>query len=107
MDTSERLDGRALCYIGIALLTWSSAYAAIAYALASFTPGEVAFARLQASWPLGHVSRVLGIERSELLRIPRKRSALIDLNTELQPQPLWKLFPQQIQVLREHTLYAQ
>ncbi|OOG65476.1 EamA family transporter [Rhodanobacter sp. B04] len=46
MDTSERLDGRALGYIGIALLTWSSAYAAIAYALASFTPGEVALARL-------------------------------------------------------------
>lgn len=68
---------------------------------------EAAFTRLQASWPLGHVSRVLGIERSELLRIPRKRSALIDLGTELQPQPLWKLFPQQIQTLREHTLYAQ
>lgn len=46
MDTSERLDGRALSFIGIALLTWSSAYAAIAYALAWFTPGEVAFARL-------------------------------------------------------------
>ena len=46
MDTSERPDGRALGYIGIALLTWSSAYAAIAYALASFTPGEVALARL-------------------------------------------------------------
>jgi drug/metabolite transporter (DMT)-like permease len=46
MQTPERLDGRALVYIGIALLTWSSAYAAIAYALASFTPGEVALARL-------------------------------------------------------------
>jgi len=46
MHTTERLDGRALAYIGIALLTWSSAYAAIAYALASFTPGEVALARL-------------------------------------------------------------
>jgi drug/metabolite transporter (DMT)-like permease len=46
MNSPERLDGRALVYIGIALLTWSSAYAAIAYALASFTPGEVAFARL-------------------------------------------------------------
>ena len=46
MDSTERLDGRALIYIAIALLTWSSAYAAIAYALASFTPGEVAFARL-------------------------------------------------------------
>ena len=61
----------------------------------------------RTSWPLGHVSRVLGIERNELLRIPRKRSALIDLNTELQPQPLWKLFPQQVQQLREHALYAQ
>jgi drug/metabolite transporter (DMT)-like permease len=46
MQTPERLDGRALTFIGIALLTWSSAYAAIAYALASFTPGEVALARL-------------------------------------------------------------
>jgi drug/metabolite transporter (DMT)-like permease len=46
MDSTERLDGRALIYIGIALITWSSAYAAIAYALASFTPGQVALARL-------------------------------------------------------------
>ena len=46
MDTAERLDGRALLAIAIALLTWSSAYAAIAYALPAFTPGEVAFARL-------------------------------------------------------------
>jgi drug/metabolite transporter (DMT)-like permease len=46
MDSTERLDGRALIYIGIALVTWSSAYAAIAYALASFTPGQVALARL-------------------------------------------------------------
>lgn len=46
MEPSERLDGRTLSYIGVALLTWSSAYAAIAYALASFTPGEVALARL-------------------------------------------------------------
>lgn len=46
MNSTERLDGRALIYIAIALITWSSAYAAIAYALASFTPGEVALARL-------------------------------------------------------------
>ena len=46
MNSPERLDGRALIYIAIALITWSSAYAAIAYALASFTPGEVALARL-------------------------------------------------------------
>jgi len=46
METAQRLDGRALFAIAIALLTWSSAYAAIAYALPAFTPGEVAFARL-------------------------------------------------------------
>jgi len=46
MSATERLDARALVCIAVALLTWSSAYAAIAYALASFTPGEVAFARL-------------------------------------------------------------
>ena len=46
MRATQRLDGRTLSYIGIALLTWSSAYAAIAYALVSFTPGEVALARL-------------------------------------------------------------
>ena len=46
MDTTARLDARTLLAIAVALLTWSSAYASIAYALASFTPGEVAFARL-------------------------------------------------------------
>jgi drug/metabolite transporter (DMT)-like permease len=46
MSGTERLDGRTLACIGTALLTWSSAYASIAYALPSFTPGEVALARL-------------------------------------------------------------
>lgn len=46
METVDRLDARALIAIAIALLTWSSAYAAIAYALPEFTPGEVALARL-------------------------------------------------------------
>ncbi|MFC5742502.1 DMT family transporter [Dyella tabacisoli] len=46
MEPTERLDGRALGAIAVALLTWSSAYAAIAFSLASFTPGQVAFARL-------------------------------------------------------------
>lgn len=46
MTLAERLDGRSFACIAVALLTWSSAYASIAYALASFTPGEVALARL-------------------------------------------------------------
>jgi len=46
METSGQLDARAFFYVAVAMLTWSSAYAAIAYGLGGFTPGEVAFARL-------------------------------------------------------------
>ena len=46
MASPDRLDATALACVGVALVTWSSAYAAIAYALAAFTPGEVALARL-------------------------------------------------------------
>lgn len=46
METSGQLDARALFYVAVAMITWSSAYAAIAYGLGGFTPGEVAFARL-------------------------------------------------------------
>jgi drug/metabolite transporter (DMT)-like permease len=46
MENSGQLDPRALFYVTIATLTWSSAYAAIAYALTGFSPGEVAFARM-------------------------------------------------------------
>lgn len=49
MVPAKRLDAGALVCIAIALVTWSSSYAAIAYALAAFTPGEVAFARLAIS----------------------------------------------------------
>jgi len=46
MENSGQLDARALFLVTVAMLTWSSAYAAIAYGLGGFTPGEVAFARL-------------------------------------------------------------
>ncbi|HUN71978.1 MAG TPA: DMT family transporter [Steroidobacteraceae bacterium] len=46
MENSGQLDARALFYVAVAMLTWSSSYAAIAYGMAAFTPGEVAFARL-------------------------------------------------------------
>lgn len=46
MESSGQLDARALLYVTVAMLTWSSAYAAISYALSAFTPGEVALARL-------------------------------------------------------------
>ena len=46
MDNSGQLDARSFLYVTVAMLTWASAYAAIAYGLGAFTPGEVAFARL-------------------------------------------------------------
>ena len=46
MENHGQLDARALLLVTVAMLTWSSAYAAIAYGLGGFTPGEVAFARL-------------------------------------------------------------
>jgi drug/metabolite transporter (DMT)-like permease len=46
VENSGQLDSRALLYVAVAMLTWASAYAAIAYALGGFTPGQVAFARL-------------------------------------------------------------
>ena len=46
MDSSPHLDARALVYVSVAMLTWSSAYATISYSLSAFTPGEVALARL-------------------------------------------------------------
>ena len=46
MESSGHLDARALVYVFVAMLTWSSAYATISYGLSAFTPGEVALARL-------------------------------------------------------------
>lgn len=46
MEKSGHLDAKALLYASLAILTWSSAYAAIAYGLGAYTPGEVALARL-------------------------------------------------------------
>lgn len=65
-----------------------------------------AFKKLQQKWPLGYLARVLGIEREELLRIPRKSSALIELSPPLQPTPLWQLFPERVQALRNRDLFV-
>lgn len=67
---------------------------------------DLAFEKLQQKWPLGYVARVLGINRAELLRIPRKTSALLDLSTPLAPQPLWQLFPEQARAFRRADVNA-
>ena len=46
MESSGNLDARALVCVTVAMLTWSSAYAAISYVFSAFSPGDVALARL-------------------------------------------------------------
>lgn len=55
---------------------------------------DEAFARVQSRWPLGHLARVLGIRRKQLLRIPRQATAFIDLSQPVASSPLWRLFPE-------------
>lgn len=43
-------------------------------------PDEVAFERLKSRWPIGHLARVLGVSRSELVRIPRAPTLLFNLD---------------------------
>ncbi|MDP3237795.1 MAG: hypothetical protein Q8N26_33710 [Myxococcales bacterium] len=57
---------------------------------------DVAFEKLKNQWPIGHLARVLGVAREELLRLPRQSTALIDLSRFYAPQPLWKLFPESL-----------
>ena len=57
---------------------------------------DVAFEKLKNQWPIGHLARVLGVAREELLRLPRQSPVLIDLRRFYSPQPLWKLFPESL-----------
>jgi hypothetical protein len=55
---------------------------------------EEAFEKIRARWPIGHLGRLLGLERSELLRLPYARSVLIALDEEA-TAGLGALFPEQ------------
>ena len=55
---------------------------------------EEAFEKLRARWPIGHLGRLLGLDRQELLRLPYARSVLIPLD-EGATSGLGKLFPEQ------------
>ena len=69
MEKSGNLDAVTVLYATIAILTWSSAYAAIAYDLAAFTPGEIALARLT----LGTVCFLLWMRAQRLALPPMRR----------------------------------
>jgi hypothetical protein len=67
---------------------------------------EVSFERLKNKWPMGHLARVLGVDREALLRMPRQTTALVDLTREAIAQPLWHLFPQALASVGQHRAYA-
>lgn len=54
---------------------------------------ELDFQRLKKKWPMGHLAKVLGVEREELIRLPRQETALLDFSRQVPGQPLWQLFP--------------
>jgi hypothetical protein len=55
---------------------------------------EVSFELMKNKWPLGHLAKVLGVHREELIQLPRQKTALLDLGSPVVPGPLWHLFPQ-------------
>ncbi len=66
---------------------------------------EASFEKLKKKWPMGHLAKVLGVEREALLRMPRETTALIDLTGKATAQPLWHLFPHS-GVLNRPPVYA-
>ena len=43
---------------------------------------EEAFDKLRQRWPMGHLGRLLGLDRQELLRLPRAESVLLPLDVD-------------------------
>jgi hypothetical protein len=54
---------------------------------------EASFEKLKTRWPLGHLAKVLGVPREELVRIARAPAALLDLNGSTAPGRVAELFP--------------
>jgi hypothetical protein len=52
---------------------------------------EEAFDKLRERWPMGHLARLLGLSRREVLRLPRARSVLLPLDVDA-PAVLEPLF---------------
>ncbi len=52
---------------------------------------EEAFEKLRERWPMGHLGRLLGLARGELLRLPYARSVLVPLESDAAPtlEPLF------------------
>jgi hypothetical protein len=65
---------------------------------------DSSFELMKNRWPLGHLAKVLGVYREELIRLPRQQTALLELAREVPAGPLWHLFPQALgPVLKRST----
>lgn len=67
---------------------------------------DLAFEQLKEKWPMGHLARVLGVAREELIRLPRQSTVLIELSKTYAPQPLWQLFPESLRRGRQAMAQA-
>ncbi len=67
---------------------------------------EASFEKLKSKWPIGHLARVLGVDREALLRMPRETTALIELVGAAATQPLWHLFPKSVAAANRQLAYA-
>jgi hypothetical protein len=67
-----------------------------------FDPGEAVddehqFERVKRRWPLGHLAHVFGLSREELLRMPRAKSVLLNLDGSTPRTVLADLLPEEHQ----------
>lgn len=53
---------------------------------------DFSFERLKARWPLGHLGKVLGVAREQLLHIARAQTVLLELDGSAPRRPLAELF---------------
>jgi hypothetical protein len=54
---------------------------------------DQAFLKLQARWPLGHLAYVFGMEREQLLQLPRMPGVRLPLDGSQPEPPLERLLP--------------
>lgn len=55
---------------------------------------DVAFARLQSRWPLGHLAYVFGLQREQLLRLPQVPQVRVALDGTGTDEPMEALLPE-------------
>lgn len=68
---------------------------------------DLAFERMKARWPLGHLAKVLGVAREELLRIVRADTVLIELDGSAPRRSIAELFVDRVPSFRRELPAAE